>query len=63
VEGETFEQVADKLMDRLTENNPLEPCMQLAELEYIADSVAPQMSIADIYVELRFDRSDGSKVA
>ena len=50
--SERFSWSLTKLMHRFPDDGPFERRMQLAELEYIASSVAAQTSIAENYVGL-----------
>jgi p-hydroxybenzoate 3-monooxygenase len=50
--SERFSWSLTKLMHRFPEDGPFERAMQVAELDYIAESVAAQTSIAENYVGL-----------
>jgi len=50
--SERFSWTLTKLMHRFPEDGPFERAMQVAELDYIASSVAAQTSIAENYVGL-----------
>jgi p-hydroxybenzoate 3-monooxygenase len=50
--SERFSWSLTKLMHRFPEDGPFERAMQVAELDYIASSVAAQMAIAENYIGL-----------
>ncbi len=50
--SERFSWSLTKLMHRFPEDGPFERAMQVAELDYIASSIAAQTTIAENYVGL-----------
>ena len=54
--SERFSWSLTKLMHRFPEDGPFERAMQVAELDYIANSRAAQITIAENYVGLPYDR-------
>lgn len=50
--SERFSWSLTKLMHRFPDDGPFERAMQVAELDYIASSVAAQTSVAENYVGL-----------